>query len=214
MGRIVFIIYLNEKPKKINIDFLLHSNSQCKCKFLINNSWYNPIIQLLQFCQLSEKHRLYWICKLDSQSILNCFILLTKIFRVEGGFLYKRRRRHVVSSNCITVSEQDNLINKTSPASFFTLSGWVPIHLALRWKQSRQTSSKWRPSRASEMTTADRKHSCLMGSISEISLMTERCSREQPARLGTEKVWCLLLCSLGSSERKNCSSADIMLMLS
>lgn len=38
------------------------------------------------------------------------------------------------------------------------------------------------------MTTADRKHSCLMGSISEISLMTERCSREQPARLGTEKV--------------------------
>ena len=38
------------------------------------------------------------------------------------------------------------------------------------------------------MTTADRKHSCLMGSISEIKLMTELCSPAKPALLATEKI--------------------------
>ena len=38
------------------------------------------------------------------------------------------------------------------------------------------------------MTSTDKKHSCLMGSISEIKLMTERCSLAKPARLATDKV--------------------------
>ena len=38
------------------------------------------------------------------------------------------------------------------------------------------------------MTTAEKKHSCLMGSISEIKLMTELCSRAKPARLAADKI--------------------------
>ena len=38
------------------------------------------------------------------------------------------------------------------------------------------------------MTSAGKKHSCLMGGLSEIKLMTEMCSLAKPARLATDKV--------------------------
>ena len=38
------------------------------------------------------------------------------------------------------------------------------------------------------MASTEVKHSCLMGSISEIKLMTEMCNSAQPARLSIEKV--------------------------
>ena len=68
-----------------------------------------------------------------------------KYFYWCGWFLCKRR--HVVSSNCITVSEQHNLINKTSPASFFTLLGWAsnPFGIKMetvRWEEE-QEKTNW-----------------------------------------------------------------------
>ena len=119
--------------------------------------------------------------------VWTCCIML-KYFYWSGGILCKRR--HVLSSNCITVSEQHNLINKTSPAQLLSLPclAGVPTHLAIIWKQSGARRSQRRPTEVWEMTSADKKHSCLMGGISEISQRTEMCSLAQTARLATDKV--------------------------